>query len=69
MTDIVFTGFSGATSGKYSPATSNVDCGANGTCGITIEDYTVTDPDATGEVLCANTPSDLGVTCTTGASG
>jgi galacturan 1,4-alpha-galacturonidase len=69
LTDIVFKGFSGTTSGDYDDVTSNLDCGADGTCGITITDYTVVAPDGNDEVLCANTPSDLGVTCTSGASG
>lgn len=66
LTDIVFEGFSGSTSGT---ATSNLDCGADGTCDITISDYTVTGSDGGDEVLCANTPSDLGVDCTDGATG
>lgn len=66
---IVFENFSGTTSDKYDPATSNIDCGADGTCDITISGYTVNAPSGDGEVLCANTPSSLGVDCTDGASG
>ncbi|CAL5868936.1 uncharacterized protein PFLUO_LOCUS3164 [Penicillium psychrofluorescens] len=69
LTDVVFNAFSGTTSTTYTPVTGNLDCGANGTCGVTVTDYTVKSPLGAGEVLCANTPSDLGVTCTSGASG
>jgi galacturan 1,4-alpha-galacturonidase len=69
FTDIVFENFSGTTSDQYSPATSNIDCSADGVCDLTISGYTVKDPSGGEEVLCANTPSDLGVTCTSGASG
>lgn len=66
LTGITFEGFSGTTTGE---ATSNLDCGADGTCDISISDYDVTGSDGSTEVLCANTPSDLGVECTDGASG
>lgn len=69
LTGVVFKGFSGTTSGKYDEVTGNLDCGADGTCGVTVVDYTVTGSSGKSEVLCANTPSDLGVTCTSGASG
>ncbi|KAJ5113913.1 hypothetical protein N7456_002447 [Penicillium angulare] len=65
LTDVVFKGFSGTTSGEV---TGNLDCGADGTCGVTVVDYTVVGSSGS-EVLCANTPSDLGITCTSGASG
>ncbi|KAJ5272530.1 hypothetical protein N7478_007655 [Penicillium angulare] len=65
LTDVVFKGFSGMTPGEV---TGNLDCGANGTCGVTVVDYTVVGSSGS-EVLCANTPSDLGITCTSGASG
>ncbi|KAJ5127711.1 hypothetical protein N7448_008490 [Penicillium atrosanguineum] len=69
LTDIVFDGFSGTTSGKYDDVTGNLDCGKDGSCGITISSYTVVAPDGKNEVLCANTPEGLGVSCTSGASG
>jgi polygalacturonase len=70
LTDIVFSDFSGTTSGKYDDdVTSNLNCGSDGTCGVKISSYAVTSPDGKSEVLCANTPSGLGVTCTSGASG
>ena len=69
LTDIVFSGFSGTTSTHYSPATSNLDCGDSGICGISISGYNVKPASGTGRVLCAHTPSTLGVACTAGASG
>jgi galacturan 1,4-alpha-galacturonidase len=69
ISDVVFSGFSGTTSGHYGDAVANIDCSPAGTCGIVIEDFSVEAPDEASEVLCANTPSDLGVTCTVGASG
>ncbi|KAF3762715.1 family 28 glycoside hydrolase [Cryphonectria parasitica EP155] len=69
ITDLVVKGFSGTTSTAYSPVIANIDCPADGTCGITMSDMTVEAPSGTTEYLCANTPSDLGVTCTDGASG
>lgn len=69
LTGITVAKFSGTTSSTYAPVTANLDCGSEGTCDVTISDYTVTSSSGEGEVLCANTPSDLGVTCTSGASG
>lgn len=69
LTDIVVKGFSGTTSDKYDPTTANINCGSGGTCGITISDWTVEASSGSGEILCSNTPSDLGVDCTSGASG
>jgi galacturan 1,4-alpha-galacturonidase len=69
ISDVIFSGFSGTTSGHYSDVVANIDCSSDGTCGIMIEDFTVKAPDGESEVLCANTPSDIGVTCTSGASG
>ena len=66
---IVFEGFSGTTSKKYSPVTSNLNCGAKGVCDVKIKGYTVKAGAGTGQVLCANTLGSLGVTCTKGASG
>lgn len=51
LTDIVFDGFSGTTSGKYDDVTSNLDCGEDGTCGVTITGYTIVAPDGESEVL------------------
>ncbi|KAJ5946165.1 hypothetical protein N7454_003004 [Penicillium verhagenii] len=68
LSDVVFEGFSGTTSGTYGAVTGNMDCGADGSCGVKVSKYTVVAPDGDSEVLCANT-EDLGVTCTSGASG
>lgn len=69
LTDIVVKGFSGTTSDKYEPTVANINCPAGGTCGITMSSMTVKPPSGTAKYLCANTPSSLGVTCSSGASG
>jgi galacturan 1,4-alpha-galacturonidase len=66
---IVFEGISGTTSKKYSPVTSNLNCGAKGVCDVKIKGYTVKAGEGTGQVLCANTPGSLSVVCAKGASG
>ena len=69
LTGIKVIGFSGTTSSKYAPITANLNCGSKGTCDVAISSYNVKPPSGTGKVLCANTPSALGVTCSSGASG
>ncbi|KAL3473817.1 pectin lyase fold/virulence factor [Aspergillus californicus] len=69
LSGITFQGFTGTTSDKYDPVTGNLNCGADGDCDVSVIDYSVESPSGDGEVLCANMPSDLGVTCTSGASG
>lgn len=69
ITGVVVKSFSGTTSTKYSPVVANIACPAKGTCGITMSGMTVKAASGTTEYLCANTPSSLGVTCTSGASG
>ncbi|KAJ5375623.1 Glycoside hydrolase family 28 [Penicillium concentricum] len=69
LTDIVFDNISGRTSGKYKAVTGSLACGSGGTCGVKVAAYTVEAPSGGSEVLCANTPSNLGVKCTPGASG
>lgn len=69
IANVVVKGFSGTTSSEYSPVVANIDCPADGTCGITMSDITVEAPSGTTEFLCANTDDSLGVTCTSGASG
>ncbi|GAW10902.1 hypothetical protein ANO14919_002380 [Xylariales sp. No.14919] len=69
LSDIVIKGLSGKTSSKYSPTIMNLNCPAGGTCGVTMSSITVESPSGSGTVLCANTPSSLGVTCSNGASG
>ncbi|KAL3454577.1 pectin lyase fold/virulence factor [Aspergillus insuetus] len=66
---ITFQGFSGTTSDKYDPVTGNLNCGADGECGVSVVDYEVKAPSGEAVVLCANTPGSLGVECTEGASG
>lgn len=68
ITDVVVKGFSGTTSTSYAPVVANIDCPADGTCGITMSNMTIEAGSGTAEYLCANT-ADLGITCTTGASG
>lgn len=71
ITDVVVKGYSGTTSDSYAPVVANIDCPADGTssCGITMSDMTVEAPSGSTEYLCANTPSDLGIDCMSGASG
>ncbi|KAI0533924.1 glycoside hydrolase family 28 protein [Xylaria digitata] len=69
LSDIVVKGFSGKTSSKYSPTIMNLNCPGKGTCGVTMSSITVKPPSGSAKVLCANTPSSLGVTCSSGASG
>lgn len=69
LTGITFDGFSGTTNDKYDPVTGNLNCGSAGTCDVTVSNYQVKASSGDGEVLCANTPGDLGVECTSGASG
>ncbi|KAI0153386.1 putative extracellular exo-polygalacturonase [Pestalotiopsis sp. NC0098] len=69
LADVVVRGFSGTTSSKYDPTVANIDCPAAGSCGIVMSDMTVKAPSGKATYLCANTPSNLGVTCTSGASG
>lgn len=66
LTDIVIKSISGTTSGTDA---MNIDCPADGTCGITMSDITVTGSDGSSTYLCANTDDDIGITCTDGASG
>ncbi|KAJ5139386.1 uncharacterized protein N7515_004234 [Penicillium bovifimosum] len=69
LTDIVFDKVSGSTSGKYDAVTGNLNCGSGGTCDVKVSSYTVEAPSGRSKVLCANTPSNLGVSCSPGASG
>lgn len=69
LTDITFDNFSGKTNTKYSPTTANLNCGAAGTCDVTVSEYKVEAGSGEGKVLCENTPSTLGIACTAGASG
>ncbi|KOC10122.1 endo-xylogalacturonan hydrolase A [Aspergillus flavus AF70] len=66
---IVVKGFTGTTSDKEDPVVANLNCGSKGTCDVTISGFEVKAPSGDAKILCGNTPSDLGVTCSSGASG
>lgn len=66
LTDINFTNFVGTTSGTD---TANIDCPPDGTCGLLFTDWNVENPSGEEVNLCANTPSSMGITCTSGATG
>lgn len=65
LTGITIKGMSGTTTSEDA---MNINCPADGTCDITMSDITVEGTGGT-EYLCANTPSNIGITCTDGASG
>ncbi|KAI2620863.1 glycoside hydrolase family 28 protein [Xylaria nigripes] len=69
LPDIVVRGFSGTTSSNYSPTVINSNCPVDGSCGLTMSSITVEPPSGSAEFLCANTPDDIGVECTSGATG
>lgn len=69
ITGVVFKNFGGTTSSKYAPVVANLDCPADGSCGISFEGWAVKAGSGTAEVLCANVEGSLGVSCTAGASG
>ncbi|KAL3435976.1 pectin lyase fold/virulence factor [Aspergillus tetrazonus] len=69
LSGITFEGFSGTTSSKYDPVTGNLNCGEDGKCDVSVVDYSVKAPSGGGKVLCANTPTSLGISCSSGASG
>ncbi|KAH1817761.1 hypothetical protein KXX35_002875 [Aspergillus fumigatus] len=56
---IVVKGFSGTTSGKYDPVVANLNCGARGTCDVSMSAFSVKAPSGKATVLCDNTPSSL----------
>lgn len=69
LSGIVVKNVSGTTSTHYEPVVMNLDCPAAGTCGVTMSGVSLAAPSGTAKYLCANTPSTLGVTCTSGATG
>ncbi|GKZ37826.1 hypothetical protein AbraIFM66950_009615 [Aspergillus brasiliensis] len=69
LLDVVVRNMSGYTSSHYAPVAMNIDCPANGTCDITMSDIDIVSTGSSTEFLCANTPSDIGINCTAGASG
>lgn len=69
LSGVIVKNVSGTTSSKYQPTVMNLNCPAAGSCGVTMSGITVAPPSGTARYLCANTPSTLGLTCTSGASG
>ncbi|KAI1185938.1 glycoside hydrolase family 28 protein [Nemania serpens] len=69
LSDVYVKGLSGTTSAKYGSTIMNLNCPAKGTCGVALSSVTVKPPSGSAKVLCANTPSSLGVACSSGASG
>ncbi|KAH8658034.1 pectin lyase fold/virulence factor [Xylariales sp. PMI_506] len=74
FTNVVWKNITGTTDGSEKDSSGkqvvgNIDCSSAGTCGITISELTAKTPTGSTEVLCANTPSNIGITCTSGASG
>lgn len=69
LTDVYFKDFSGTTSGKHGSVVANLDCSADMTCDVYVENFSIKPPSGTAEVLCANFDGSPGVTCTPGASG
>ena len=69
LSGVYFKNFKGTTSTHYEPTVANIDCPADGTCGVTFVNWDVNPPSGTAVNLCANTGSGIGITCTSGASG
>ena len=69
LTGIYFKNFKGKTSTRYKPTVANINCPSAGTCDVHFEKFAVNPSGGTAVTLCANTESDLGITCTAGASG
>lgn len=69
ITDVYFKNFKGTTSTKYEPVIADIDCPADGTCGVQFSGWSVAPPSGMAEYLCANTGSSIGIACTSGASG
>lgn len=69
ISGVVVSGFSGTTSTKYAPVVANINCPKAGSCGIAMSGMTVKAGSGTAKYQCANTPSNLGVACSSGASG
>ena len=69
LSGIYFKNFQGTTSTHYEPTVANINCPADGTCGVTFVNWDVKPPSGTAVNLCANTPTSLGIACKSGASG
>lgn len=69
--NVRFINFKGVTSGKYGDVVANLDCPANGSCGMSFENWAVTPPKGTAVFQCANEGSVEieGISCSPGASG
>lgn len=67
--DVYFKNFKGTTSSKFAPTVANINCPAKGSCDVHFEGWTVKPPSGSARYLCGNTKGDIGVTCTSGASG
>lgn len=69
VSDVIVQNFTGTTSGNYDDVVANIDCPNDGSCDIKMRDFDVKAPSGKSAVQCANTESDIGVTCSSGASG
>ncbi|KAF5379882.1 hypothetical protein D9757_007172 [Collybiopsis confluens] len=69
LSGVVFSNFQGTTSGNEGSVIANMDCPADGTCGIKFESFNVKPPSGTAQILCSNVPSSSGITCNGVASG
>lgn len=70
ITDVWFRGFSGISSGKYGRVVANLNCPANGTCGVYFEEFTVRPKAGEAQILCSGIDApEAGVTCSGTASG
>jgi galacturan 1,4-alpha-galacturonidase len=67
--DVYFKNFQGTTSSKYGSTIANINCPAKERCGVHFSDWTVKPSSGTAKYLCGNTPSDIGIACSSGASG
>lgn len=56
-------------SGAEGSVVANLDCPADGTCGIVFESFNVSPPSGSAEVLCSNVPSSADIVCNGAASG
>jgi hypothetical protein len=56
-------------SGAEGDVVANLDCPADGTCGILFENFDVNPPSGSTQVLCSSVPSSADITCDGAASG
>ncbi|KAF8214931.1 glycoside hydrolase family 28 protein [Mycena galopus ATCC 62051] len=69
LTGVVFTGFTGTTSTKFSPVVANINCAPGATCDVVVKNFSVKPPSGTAQVQCSNIDDALGVTCSGAGSG